>query len=348
MKRLFFIIALILAVSGFVYASTYTGADPEDLDKTTPTEGSSPPSEINDSIREIKTVYLNQMAVNSGGATTLGSTNSVYLCTTAGTITLPSLNSVSSASVRKDYWILNESTGTCVVDGNGSETIDGALTASLTKQYQPLHLIANTSGWYSTNAAYIANSPVTGAGYKYLLINASGVLPDNIADGAGSTLDADTLDSYNTALGNTTATTTRIIPAINSTGLDVSYIPQATNSVTASELTDQNSSVNIMVANIPIGDWNMDTGVSGTVAHGLTGTKIIGAQAFIRNDANSYRYPLNAPAGIIGSDTTPQGGIYSIDGTNITLTRLTGGLFDSAAFDSTSYNRGWVMIWYTE
>lgn len=51
MKRLFFIIALILAVSGFVYASTYTGADPEDLDKTTPTEGSSPPSEINDSIR---------------------------------------------------------------------------------------------------------------------------------------------------------------------------------------------------------------------------------------------------------------------------------------------------------
>jgi len=28
------------------------------------------------------------------------------------------------------------------------------------------------------------------------------------------------------------------------------------------------------------------------------------------------------------------------------LTRIGGGLFDSTAFDSTSFNRGYITIWY--
>jgi len=39
-------------------------------------------------------------------------------------------------------------TGTITIDGNGSETIDGGLTATLTTQYESITLVSDGSNWH--------------------------------------------------------------------------------------------------------------------------------------------------------------------------------------------------------
>jgi len=85
---------------------------------------------------------------------------------------------------------------------------------------------------------------------------------------------------------------------------------------------------------LDIGDWDMDTDASVNVAHGITSTTIRGFQVLIRNDDGSENHPLN------------DAGTAYFDGTNFVLTRTGSGTFDDAAFDATSYNRGWIIIWY--
>lgn len=87
---------------------------------------------------------------------------------------------------------------------------------------------------------------------------------------------------------------------------------------------------------VEIGDWDMDGTASVTVAHGLTLANIRHIQALVRVDENNYYYVLDV-------DT---GGYIFADATNITLHRLTDGLFDGTLYNATSYNRGWVTIWY--
>lgn len=96
---------------------------------------------------------------------------------------------------------------------------------------------------------------------------------------------------------------------------------------------------------VPIGDWNMDTTSDVTVAHGLDFTKIVAVTVLIQSDFETGRTLLNR--GVNFSDTTPQGYIESIVSLNVTLTRLTGGFFDATAYDATSFNRGWIVITYT-
>lgn len=101
-----------------------------------------------------------------------------------------------------------------------------------------------------------------------------------------------------------------------------------------------------------IGDWNMDTTASVPVtATGVTGTKIRMIDVQIRPDsgATTAQYPLNmyntGGTGIVnGGVSGYQQGANSV----ISLYRTTGGFFDSTNFDATSYNRGWVTVWYTE
>lgn len=93
---------------------------------------------------------------------------------------------------------------------------------------------------------------------------------------------------------------------------------------------------------VNIGDWNMDSTSSVSVAHGVDWTKIRSISCIIRNDANSNGFPLNYHDGT----DNDSGGVGGIDSTNITLLRKTGGSFDNANFDSTGYNRGYVTITY--
>ena len=70
----------------------------------------------------------------------------VLLCnnTTSATITLPlaSTNSGRIITVKK----INS--GAVTIDGNGTETIDGALTKSLAALYDALRLICDGSNWH--------------------------------------------------------------------------------------------------------------------------------------------------------------------------------------------------------
>jgi hypothetical protein len=106
------------------------------------------------------------------------------------------------------------------------------------------------------------------------------------------------------------------------------------------------STGNLLVSSINIGDWNMDTTSSITVAHGIGDyTKIIGVFAVIRNDADTNLVSLqkyNPTTGVSG------GGFEEIDATNITLSRVASGFFDSSSYNSTSYNRGFLTIIYKE
>lgn len=96
---------------------------------------------------------------------------------------------------------------------------------------------------------------------------------------------------------------------------------------------------------INIGDWNMDSTTSISVAHGLTFANIISVFVMIRTDAGTALVPLNT--GVSAANTTPQGfWTVGAPGSDIDLFRLTGGNFDNAGFDSTSYNRGYIIIEY--
>ncbi len=114
----------------------------------------------------------------------------------------------------------------------------------------------------------------------------------------------------------------------------------------ANKVVDQGGGANLLCKVVDIGDWDMNATNSVAVAHGLTLSKIRTVEAFIRNDSDNQI--LDIFSGFDVADTTPQGFVGTIDATNVTLDRLTGGGFDSASYAATPFNRGWITIWYTE
>ena len=90
-----------------------------------------------------------------------------------------------------------------------------------------------------------------------------------------------------------------------------------------------------------IGDWNMDTTGTLNVAHGLDWTKIRSVDIIIRDDANTFHFPINYDV-----TSARVGGSYYISPTNIVLVRFNLAYFDGAGFSSTPYNRGWVTVKY--
>ncbi len=99
---------------------------------------------------------------------------------------------------------------------------------------------------------------------------------------------------------------------------------------------------------IQIGDWNMDSTDSVTIPHGLDATKIISVNVTILRDIGGGSvlgiYPLNTPYVATTSDFPQHEGVYSTDATDVSLRRRIGGFFDNADFNSTSFNRGWIII----
>ena len=95
---------------------------------------------------------------------------------------------------------------------------------------------------------------------------------------------------------------------------------------------------------VEIGDWDMDATAFIAVAHSLpTGanSKVRSIDVMIRNDGGGGPFPLTSMNQV---SQNIDGGIESIDATNVQLSRLTAGGFDTTSFDSTSYNRGWITI----
>lgn len=98
---------------------------------------------------------------------------------------------------------------------------------------------------------------------------------------------------------------------------------------------------------INIGDWDMDSTPTVNIAHGLTPSKIRSVTAFIRCDVGGPNGVLNliyASGSTAGSGGQPS---WSESGSTIDLSRYATGIFDNADYDSTGYNRGWIIIEYT-
>lgn len=91
---------------------------------------------------------------------------------------------------------------------------------------------------------------------------------------------------------------------------------------------------------LDIGDWNMDASSQVDVVHGLTMSKIRGATITIRADIATV-----AIFGGIAISVTELW-LTQATATVITAKRKTSGVFDSTSYDSTSFNRGWIIIFY--
>lgn len=96
---------------------------------------------------------------------------------------------------------------------------------------------------------------------------------------------------------------------------------------------------------IEIGTWNMDTTTDITVTHGIVDEqKIRGMYCMIRPDADPATFvsQLDTTDGVGGT----AGGIGNATATTVKLFRTTGGTFDAANYNATSYNRGFLTIIY--
>lgn len=94
----------------------------------------------------------------------------------------------------------------------------------------------------------------------------------------------------------------------------------------------------IQVKSVDIGDWNMDATASVSIAHGLTLANIRSVTVLIKHDSGS-------PVAVFPFGSSDDE-IY-LDATNVVLTREAGGPFDGTGYDATSYNRGFITLWYT-
>lgn len=117
---------------------------------------------------------------------------------------------------------------------------------------------------------------------------------------------------------------------------------------TTTAVTDHGTASYLRAATFTIGDWNMDSTASVNVdvssSVGMaSGQRIRQASAMIRKDTGLVHYPLD-----LNNSGTMDGGITVIDASGVvTLTRTGSGFFDHVDFNSTSFNRGWVTIWYS-
>lgn len=97
---------------------------------------------------------------------------------------------------------------------------------------------------------------------------------------------------------------------------------------------------------INIGDWDMNNSSNVHIDHGLGNdfNRIRMIKAFIRNDVQDGLVDLERSEN--NTVATQAGCIGFANATGIRLYRTDGGLFDSTVYDSTSFNRGWITIWY--
>lgn len=96
---------------------------------------------------------------------------------------------------------------------------------------------------------------------------------------------------------------------------------------------------------IEIGDWDMDASGSKSISHSLGASfkNVRQITGTIRNDGDTTYYAVPGSGNSTGLHDAM---FYSIDSSVVTAVRRASGAFDSATFDSTSYNRGWVYLRY--
>lgn len=72
----------------------------------------------------------------------------LILCdASAGTVTVSLYTAVGNAGRKISVKKTDTSTNSCTLDANGSQTIDGALTASMANQYQNVEIVSDNANW---------------------------------------------------------------------------------------------------------------------------------------------------------------------------------------------------------
>jgi hypothetical protein len=111
------------------------------------------------------------------------------------------------------------------------------------------------------------------------------------------------------------------------------------------------SIVKVYTKVIEIGDWNMDTSTAKTVSHGLDDVeKVISLDVLIRTDSGESQNTKTVLP-LIGGNADASYDLPANVGLSPTLVRMQiegGSFWDSVIFNSTSYNRGWIIIKYRE
>ena len=93
---------------------------------------------------------------------------------------------------------------------------------------------------------------------------------------------------------------------------------------------------------VNIGDWNMDSVSQVVISSPVDVNNIRSINVLIRDDTDNFYRPLNrvdTSGNLAGSCT----GLFAITN-QIELSRVTGGFYDSTNYDSTSFNRGWIVL----
>lgn len=131
--------------------ASYNESDPcpFDLDQSTPTEGATPPSEVNNAIREIKRAFKNVNRIKTvTAATTLTEEDNCAICSSSGpfTLKLPLIANVCNATMTKPYEVYNIGSATVTVSGNGA-TIADATQLELSQQYGGYRMLPDGTRW---------------------------------------------------------------------------------------------------------------------------------------------------------------------------------------------------------
>lgn len=128
----------------------------------------------------------------------------------------------------------------------------------------------------------------------------------------------------------------------NGTQFADSLISDDGTTVTISSRPVVTSNVALLSITINVGDWNMTSTTSISVPHGLSYKKIRSVSVIIRADTDvSYRNlsELNGSTGLVS-------GGWTFNGTTaLTLQKINGTIFD-AGYSTTSFNRGFITIFY--
>ena len=138
----------------------------------------------------------------------------------------------------------------------------------------------------------------------------------------------------------------------SSTNKGIVELATDAETITGVNSTDATTPASISARNplvtkvIDIGDWDMVSNILKSVAHGLTLSTIRTVNITIRNDDDDFFYPFPTSGTVEAGESDAT--IESASATDIQLSRVTGGKYDSVDFDATSYNRGWIVIQYTQ
>jgi hypothetical protein len=232
-----------------------------------------------------------------------------------------------------------------VVDTLNNQTIAGVKTSTSTRVLSsatPTDRFTETDGAADNK---IWENVIVGEQYIFRVVNDALDIFGNVytVDRTGTTVDTVNLKPTNLQHNSVK------VPTISSTDTlsnKTLTSPTVTGTLDAQGGIQTDGANTLKTKVIDIGDWNMDTTSTVSVSHGLgnPGFKSIrSVTVIIRDDNDAFVYPLDY--GVSASDTTRQGYIGAWT-TDISLKRLTGGLFDNTTFDSTSYNRGWITITY--